>query len=133
MKPQQPPDDTLLWRVETDHTEVVCFIVAAPDSGVALCVERNEELMVAESYALSERAIESAQELRAALGAIGLPEKGTTDAVAAETARPAALLAYFSEPDQGCDRGSRASCVGVEGRIRACLRAISKYLATIHY
>src|SRR5688572_30051942 len=47
MKPQQPPGDALLWRVETDHTEVVCFVVAAPDGGVALCVERNEELMVA--------------------------------------------------------------------------------------
>ena len=76
MKPQQPPDDALLWRVETDHSEVVCYVVAAPDGGVALCVERNEELMVAESYASLERAIERSQELRAALGAIGLPDEG---------------------------------------------------------
>ena len=34
MKPQQPPDDALLWRVETNHTEIVCFVVAAPDGGV---------------------------------------------------------------------------------------------------
>ena len=43
MKPAVP-DDALLWRVETVHTEVVCFVVVAPDDGVALCVERNEEL-----------------------------------------------------------------------------------------
>ena len=36
MKPHQPPDDALLWRVETDHTEVVCFVIAAADGGVAL-------------------------------------------------------------------------------------------------
>ena len=76
MKPQQPPDDALLWRVETDHSEVVCYVVAAPDGGVALYVERNEELLVAESYASLERAIERSQELRAALGAIGLPDEG---------------------------------------------------------
>lgn len=39
-----------------DHTEVVSFVVAAPDGGVALCVERNEELTVAESYASLGRA-----------------------------------------------------------------------------
>jgi hypothetical protein len=49
---------------------------SAPDGGMALCVERNEELMVAESYASLERAIERSQELRAALGAIGLPDDG---------------------------------------------------------
>jgi hypothetical protein len=76
MNSSAPPDDALLWRVETDHNEVVCFVVAAPDGGVALCVERIEELMVAESYASLERAIERAQELRAALGVIGLPEQG---------------------------------------------------------
>ena len=76
MKPQQPPNDALLWRVATDHTEVVCFVVAACDRGVALCVERNEELMVAESYASLERVIERSQELRAELGAIGLPDEG---------------------------------------------------------
>ena len=76
MKLQQPPDDALLWRVETDHTEVVCFVVAAPDGGVALCVERNEELMVAESYASSERAVERSWEPRAALGPNGLPAEG---------------------------------------------------------
>jgi hypothetical protein len=76
MKPRRPPDDALLWRVETDHTEVVCFVVAAPDGGVGVCVERNEELMVAESYPSLERAIERPQELRAALGAIGLPAEG---------------------------------------------------------
>ncbi len=54
-------------RVETDHIEVVCFVVAAPDGGVALCVERNEELMIAESSASLERAVERSQELRAAL------------------------------------------------------------------
>ncbi len=48
MNPQQPPDDALLWRVETDHTEVVCLVGRRPTGGVALCVERNE-LMVAES------------------------------------------------------------------------------------
>ena len=73
MKRQHAPDDALVWRVETDHTEVVCFVVAAPDGGVALCVERNEELMIAESYASLERAVERSQELRAALGTIGLP------------------------------------------------------------
>jgi hypothetical protein len=56
MKPQQPPDDALLWRVETDHSEVVCYVVAAPDGGIALYVERHEELMVAESYVSLERA-----------------------------------------------------------------------------
>jgi hypothetical protein len=56
--------------------EVVCYVVAAPDGEVALCVERNEELMVAESYGSLERAIERSQELRAALGAIGLPDEG---------------------------------------------------------
>jgi hypothetical protein len=76
MKPQQTPDDALLWRVETDHSEVVCYVVAAPDGGVALYVERNAELMVAESYGSLERAIERPQELRAALGAIGLPDEG---------------------------------------------------------
>lgn len=76
MKPQQPPDDALLWRVETDHSEVVCYVVAAPDGGVALCVERNEELMVAKSYGSLERAIERSQELRAALGGIGLRDEG---------------------------------------------------------
>jgi hypothetical protein len=54
----------------------VCYFVAAPDGGMALCVERNEELMVAESYASLEQAIERSQELRAALGAIGLPDDG---------------------------------------------------------
>jgi hypothetical protein len=42
----------------------------------ALCVERNEEPTVAESYASLERAIERSHELRAALAAIGLPEEG---------------------------------------------------------
>ncbi len=76
MNPQQPPDDALLWRVETDHTEVVCFVVAAPDGGVALCMECNEELMVAGSYASSERAVERSWEPRAALDPIGLPAEG---------------------------------------------------------
>jgi hypothetical protein len=89
MKPPVPPDDALLWRVETGHTEVVCYVVAAPDGVVALCVERNEELMVAESYASLERAIEWSQELRAALGAIGLPDEGTTDAIATDASRRA--------------------------------------------
>jgi hypothetical protein len=66
----------LLWRVETDHTEVVCFVVCGARWRVALCVERNEELMVAESYASLERAVERSQELRAGLGAIGLLEDG---------------------------------------------------------
>ena len=73
---QRPLDDALLWRVETDHTEVVCFVVAASDGGMALCVERNEELMIAEAYASLERAVERSQELRAALGTIGLPAEG---------------------------------------------------------
>jgi hypothetical protein len=59
-----------------DHSEVVCYVVAAPDDGVALCVERNEELLVAESYASLEGAIERSQELRATLAAIGLPDEG---------------------------------------------------------
>ena len=50
--------------------------MAAPDGAVALCVERNEELMIAESYASLERAVERSHELRAALGAIGLPDEG---------------------------------------------------------
>ncbi len=75
MKLKQLPDDALVWRVETDHTEVVCFVVAAPD-GVALCVERNEELIVAESYASSERAVERSWQPRAALDPIGLPAEG---------------------------------------------------------
>ena len=62
-------------RVETDHIEVVCFVVAAPDGGVALCVERSEELMIAESNASLERAVERSQELRAAL-AMGMPAEG---------------------------------------------------------
>ena len=99
MKLQQPPDDEFLWRVETDHTEGVCFVVAAPDGGVALCVECNEELMVAESYASSERAVERSWEPRAALGPNGLPARGTIDAIATEVSRglPRALrpLPYF--------------------------------------
>ena len=103
MKPQHAPDDALLWRVETDHTEVVCFVVAAPDGGVALCVERNEELMIAESYIRLPGASRGAlRELRAALGAMGLPAEGNDDGIAAEAAashwaRIAALLAC-SEP-----------------------------------
>jgi hypothetical protein len=42
---------------------------------VALCGERNEELMVAESCGSLERAIERSRELRAALDAIGLPDE----------------------------------------------------------
>ena len=41
---------------------------------VRLYVERNEELMVAESHASLVRAIERSQELRAARDAIGLPD-----------------------------------------------------------
>jgi hypothetical protein len=50
---------------------------------VALCVERNEELLVAESYVSSDRAIESAQELRATLGTI-VRTSWTTDTPATE-------------------------------------------------
>ena len=39
-------------------------------------MERNEELMIAESYASLERAVERSQELRTALDAIGLPAEG---------------------------------------------------------
>jgi len=55
----------------------VCFVIVAPaGGGVALCVERNEEIMVAASYACLERAVVRSQELRAALGAIGQPGEG---------------------------------------------------------
>ena len=71
----RPPDDTLLWRLETEQTEVVCFAVANPRGGMALCVERNGELMVAECDA----AVDRAQELRAAIEAEGLRLIGGSD------------------------------------------------------
>ncbi len=55
----------------------MCFVIVAPEGGgVALCVERNEEIMVAASYACLERAVVRSEELRAALGAIGQPGEG---------------------------------------------------------
>jgi hypothetical protein len=86
MKPQQPPDDALLWRVETDHSEVVCYVVAAPDGGVALCVERNEELLVAESHWSEPSNAPRSCVLHSQR--LDCRPRGTTDAIATEAARP---------------------------------------------
>ncbi len=93
-------------RVETDHIEVVCFVVAAPDGGVALCVERNEELMIAESSASLERAVERSQELRAALARWARRPRGTTDLCCARSTR---LSALYSEPDRCPEEPSACS------------------------
>jgi hypothetical protein len=58
--------------MESAHTEVVCFGVANPEGGVAVCVERDEELIVAECCSGLEAAMDRARELRAAIEATGL-------------------------------------------------------------
>ena len=82
--------------------------MAAPDGGVALCVERNEELMIAESSASLERAVErSLEELRAARSRDGPARpRGTTHLCCASSTR---LSALYSEPDRCPEEPSACS------------------------
>jgi glycosyltransferase involved in cell wall biosynthesis len=65
----QPPDDALLWRVQGQHHEVVCYVVAA-DTGVVLCVASDGEndLLVAESHTTLADAMERGVSLPRELG-----------------------------------------------------------------
>ena len=58
----QPPADALLWRVQGQHHDVVCYVVAA-DAGVVLCVasDGEDDLLVAEAHPALADAIERAQ------------------------------------------------------------------------
>ena len=74
----QPPGDALLWRVQGQHHDVVCYVV---DAGVVLCVASDGEndLLVAESHPTLADAIERASVLRASLTAHGLPPESEID------------------------------------------------------
>jgi hypothetical protein len=91
----------------------VCYVIAAPNGGVALCVERNEELLVAESYASLERAIERSRSCALHSERLDCRTRGTTNAIATDAAASdsagTATLPAYSEPDQAGERGSHAA------------------------